>query len=213
MGNEIQRFCAPPGGPVDAHAIEQADAGRSFSSDATDLALWEQVQADLLAREAELIASPDGDTAWLPEWYLGKLAECEALRARLDEQFRKLATQIDTRQRVLETRWGGAFRQQVEKDIEADGGRKRSHDYLTGRAGWRKRQGKMVIDDKRTALPWVLEHCPEACEPTIARLTPLKEHFKQHGEEPPGCRWIPESDEFYPAMKRPELPSNVGESE
>ncbi len=97
--------------------------------------LLEQVES--LINDAALASrgAADGDMSWLPQWYLGCLDQLDALDKRVKEQARILAHQIEARRKALQWKWGLEFQAQVHRDILAQGGKKKSVDYLTGRAG------------------------------------------------------------------------------
>lgn len=158
--------------------------------------------------EAELLAAtlePEPDQS-LPVWYLGELTKIDAMAERIREQSARMLAQLETHRRALAFRYGAEFRAQVEADLAAQRGRKKSVDYPTGRAGFRQKPGKLTITDAKALSEWCAEHCMEAMELKIARTTPIREHYERTGELPPGCVYTHPGDEFYPPLNLPRLP-------
>ena len=178
------------------------------------------VENEVLQRLATAAAAESRATEWLPEWKLGQhlkidaertgvQAEYDAAVARLTEQRDRRLRPLDARERALCARWQAEFEIQVDADISAQRGKKKSFDYASGRAGWRHVKDKLEIADKKAALRWALKNATEACEPVLARKGPLTDWFKEHGEIPPGCVLIPEHEKFFPQSKlTPAEPNN-----
>lgn len=170
------------------------------------LAVHEQEELNELAAlyEKELEAAVKAAGSDLPTWYLGKLAELEALRDALRKQFQLLSAHINHRERALHWKLGAKFQLAVEMDLRRQnaGGKrpKKSVDYLTGRAGFRAGSPSLVIVDEALLRAWCVEHCEGALELKVQRTTPIKDYVKKTGECPPGAEWREGSETFYPRI-------------
>ena len=166
----------------------------------------------VLLADAELArqnSDDEGGMHWLPPWYLGRLAEFDALREVVKVQCNKMLAQVAARQKALEWKWGQQFQAQVNQDLQAQGGKKKSVDYPTGRAGFRSTGGKptLVIRDEDEALAAAEVVCPDAVKRTL-RKAELKE-FLAAGNTLPGAELQPteKRDTFYPTVEQPALPA------
>jgi hypothetical protein len=170
---------------------------------AIDVAM-EEVEA--LLADSHTAQTDDG--RWLAPWYLRKLAELDAAEAMIDEQAKRMKSQIGARRKALEWKWGEPFRAQVDADIQAQGGKKKSVDYLTGRAGYRAVGGrpKVTITDEAQAIAAAERACPAAVKKSLL-LTPLLDHVKATGEVLPGTDYTvtPKEERFYPTTGLMEL--------
>lgn len=142
------------------------------------------------------------------DWYMGKLAAIEARRELAKSQLAVILKQLDNEQASLVFLAGGTVREQVIKDIAEQAGKKKSKDYLQGRAGMRKIATKLAFDDEDLALAWAEEHAPEAVKITKSLLKmPLNEMFRAEGIIPPGSRVEAEREKFYPVCDVADLPA------
>ena len=149
---------------------------------------------------AELCEQREHDLP-LTVWYLKVLAECEFMEDRIKEQAEKMLSAITARRRALEWRFGREFREMVERDLaQQKGKKKRSVEYLTGRAGFRTLPGKVFVQNKEELVNWCAINLPKAVpmEPVL-HVTPIMEHFDATGEIPPGCDILAKRDKFYPS--------------
>ena len=147
----------------------------------------------------------------LPEWYLGQCAQLDALEAVIKEQYQARLADVQRRRRALAWRWGVQFREAVERDLQQQQGKKRSVNYSTGRAGFRKSRLSLEIADEQMAVEWAVVHKPQAVKRTVSR-TVLKEHLEQTGERPIGVIVHPAGDDrFYPAVNIGGFPDDVAE--
>jgi hypothetical protein len=170
-----------------------------------DMALALQSMADQLIAERDAALKAGAPPMDLPTWYLGEQAKIDALIERATEQRDVIVKYLESRRAALQWRWGVEFQQDVDLALRQQGGTKKSVDYLTGRAGYRKAPGRVQITDKDALRTWCEEHCTDALDLTIARTTPLKEHIEQTGEVPPGAEWIGPRDTFYPRVEQKQI--------
>ena len=155
---------------------------------------------DERAELAEELAEQRDESLSLAEWYLKVMGECDFVEQRIDEQAAKIKAQVAARRKALEWRFGRDFREQVERDLaQQKNKRKRSIDYITGRAGFRSVPAKVVVVNKDELMNWAAIHCPDAVpmEPVL-HVTPILKHFEATGEEAPGCFIRQKFDKFYP---------------
>lgn len=177
-----------------------------MSEDTRQLAEIDPERSELASRfEVELEEYTKANGADVPTFFLSKVAEFKALREQIRKQADILLGHVAAREKALQWVLGGQFRTQVEADLKAQGGKKRSVDYLTGRAGHRAQPDKFTILDEPALKAWCLEHCDDALELKIQRTTPIKDHIKSTGEVPPGSHWAPGADKFYPTFDQIEL--------
>ncbi len=164
----------------------------------------------VLLADAELArrdSDDEGGNHWLPPWYLGRLEEFKALREVIKVQCNKMLGQVAAREKALQWKWGQPFQAQVNQDLQAQGGKKKSVDYPTGRAGFRSTGGKpqLVIHDEEEALEAAEVVCPDAVTKSL-RKADIKE-FLASGHTLPGAELeeTETQDTFYPPMGQPEL--------
>ncbi len=142
----------------------------------------------------------------LQNWYLAELNKATACRTKLKEQYAVMLAQIDEHEKQLHWRWGDKFREAVEDDLAEQKGKKRSVDYLQGRAGFRMGKSSLEIADEDMAVKWAMENdCKSALKLKITRKGPLIKAFEADGIIPDGCVVRPAEDKFFPARPKPEL--------
>lgn len=162
-----------------------------------------------LCAEFDFRSDQDKDIdGWLPAWFLGKLAGIEGLRDAIKKQQKVLLAQCDTAERALKWRWGQHFRRVVESDVARSP--RRSVDYGTGRAGFRKLPAKLIVED----LDEALESARMFCEGAIVIKYEIRKRYAldlmrsrlEQGYEPPGFSYVAASDVFYPNTTPAALP-------
>ena len=143
----------------------------------------------------------------LPEWFLRKLKESDAVGDAIKENYKDMMAELAMRRRAFILEWGPEFRDTVKADL-ADVNRstskpRKTMKYLTGQAGTRKSQDKLVVQDAKLAAKWAWENpdCRSACDLVLARTTPLLEHLKKTGEEIPGCTFVAAHDAPTPRLE------------
>jgi len=139
-------------------------------------------------------------------WYLSQWNGADATRAKIKEQAAIMLRQVDMIQKQLQYLHGQEFRACVEDDIADQKGKKRSVDYLSGRAGMRQGKTSIEVFDEKLAIQWCKDNnCESALDDKLARKTPLAEAFEADGVIPDGCIVHPAEDKFYPALSKPRL--------
>lgn len=172
---------------------------------------------DELAEELEVLLieaeharkTSGGEMSWLPNWFLDKLAEFEAARARLKANYELLCNGVDQMEKGLWWKWGEDFMVQVNHDIQEQAGKKKSKRYLHGTAGKRTIGGRetVIIDDEQKAIAAATLFCPEAVKTTLL-ATALKAYAAAAGESLAGTH-IEKTEKvetFYPKSPLTALP-------
>ena len=168
----------------------------------------------VLEADAQLAESRADDMSWLPEWCLRKLAEFVSAEEAIKEHSAKLLKQVDTRRRSLLWKWGRQVNAQVNADLRAQGGKKKSFQYATGRAGYRTNPSRdaVAVTDEPVAMAAAARQCPEAIKVTRKLLpSELQKHLKATGEILPGTAVTtkPAERRFFigaTVLRGPELP-------
>ena len=160
-----------------------------------DAAAELQAELDILGADAALAESRADERDpynWLPTWFLAKLAELDAAEQAIAEHAARLAREIEARRKALLWRWGRELQQQVTTDLRAQGGKRKSVTYPTGRAGFRASTvtPHIIVDDEPTAVAAAEIACPAAIVVMkMLRISPLLKHFQETGEELPGTHY------------------------
>ena len=141
----------------------------------------------------------------LPEWFLRKLKESDAVGDAIKENYKGMMAELAMRRRAFILEWGPEFRDTVKADLadvnKSTSKPRKTMRYLTGQAGTRKSQDKLVVQDKVLAAKWAWDNCKAACDIVLARTSPLLEHLKATGEEIPGCVFVPSRDAPTPKLE------------
>lgn len=174
-------------------------------------------ELEVLLVEAEHARKTSGgEMAWLPNWFLDKLEEFKAARARLKANYELLCNGVDQMEKGLWWRWGHEFMIQVNHDIQEQAGKKKSKRYLHGSAGKRTVGGEetVVIDDEQGAIAAAMLHCPEAVKTSLL-TTPLKVYATETGAPLPGTHieTTEKAETFYPRSPLAALPGEDEQSQ
>jgi len=137
----------------------------------------------------------------LAEWFLGELAMQDALEEKIKAQYKVLLAQVEASRKAIWWVYGQDFQIEVNRDIQAADGKKKSKDYFTGRAGFRTTGGKSkaVVTDEVQAMASAEILCPDAIKRSL-KPSVLAEYAKD-GEPLPGTtiETTPQVESFYPA--------------
>lgn len=174
-----------------------------------ELTLAEELQILAVKLDAEYAAQEALEDKpldeWLPSWYLGQQASIDALREQIKQQVEVMMRHLMTQEKALKWKWGAQFQVIVDQKLADQKGKKKSVDFLTGKAGYRTKPAKITIIDRAAVKAWCEEHCLDALELIVQRTTPIKEHIESTGEVPPGIEHTPKHDAFFPALLHPSL--------
>lgn len=173
--------------------------------------------------------SPDALAAggsWMPssirdlEWALECVAESEEEIAQVDAQLAdviKRATARADKLKAMAQRRAHYFSGRVAEYAEAHRselltGTKKSRELIAGRIGWRKKGGRIRVEDKAALAAW-LETQPVERGLARVKLEPdmaaLQANCKETGEVPPGCTFEEERDEVYVEAEMLRLPKET----
>jgi len=156
---------------------------------------------------------------WIPIFLAKKEAQRKAEIATLQEMLGKLIDHANAEYRATHYRWGQAAQNEVDRQIEAAGGKKKSINTPYGRLGYRTTKGSLQIDDLAAAKEWAVDNLArneliQAISglnktPLIDNTKHLADVDKVTGEvvttstPPPGCTFYPAAEKFYPAAPKP----------
>lgn len=136
------------------------------------------------------------------DWSLRRLAECEAEAAAIDAQYAAAVGALTKRRDDLKAkaeRGAGFFRFKLAEYAERERktllkGRKKSHDFLHGRIGFRAKAERLEVVNRDALVEWLSAQPIESglyrvkVEPEVRAL---QERFKSTGEIPPGMDVTP----------------------
>ncbi len=171
--------------------------------------LVEKTPAVLMLESAfELVDQREGHA--LQNFFLAELSRIAAERAMLKEQSAIIASQIDQREKALYWRFDKEFQAAVGVNLAEQKGKKRSVDYLQGKAGYRMGKTSLEITDEEAAIAWAMENgCKDALKLRVARKGPFIKVFEADGIIPDGCVVHPTEDKFFPALPTKRLPARA----
>ena len=140
------------------------------------------------------------------EWCLEQIAESEAEQADIDEQLRDLIARATARADKIKAGsqnrvafFTGRVSQFAEKN-KADLliGKAKSRQFLSGKIGWRRRSGRLVVTEKIALADWLATQDPSLFRIKIEpEMKALQAQVQKDGIIPPGCTWNEEMDELY----------------
>jgi len=184
--------------------IENATTDIEPTNYAVDDAMAELAEMMADAQRAQRSGEYDDPNGYLPQWFLGKLADLDTAEAIVKAQYKVILAQIASRRSQLWYNFGADFQAQVQKDLLAQKAihpTKKSVSYLTGNAGYRTTGGKpsVVITDASAASLFYDKNYPEAVTYTISKTAALK-YYKDTGEIAPGVEIVtpPKVESFSP---------------
>lgn len=150
---------------------------------------------------------PNSPMAWLPQWYLAQWTKLDAIGEALTVQYNRMKAQIVGRRKALDWKWGRDFHAQVVKDLDVQPGNKRSVDYLTGRAGFRKSGGgaTLLVTDEAAVIKAADGRFPQLLKKTLDR--PAIREYLEGGDSVPGVTLVQTDakDSFFPSVTQPLL--------
>ena len=97
-------------------------------------------------------------------WYMGKMAEADALEKKLDEQYERMKKEINNRRVGLQYACGPEFRAKIDAMIQAGPRKKdktlkkKSVNLLTGVAGYRQKKETVKVVDEDACKKWAVEN-------------------------------------------------------
>ena len=153
---------------------------------------------------------------WLPEWFMARTARLKGAREAIKKRYREMMDHLDAEERALHYKWGKEFKQQIDDKLALQGSKKKSVNFLTGRAGYRTAKGTILIENNEAAKIWAVANMTDEeltaaisnmnKTPFIDRVKPETKVNMDTGEEytkandvPDGCKYIPTHEKFYPS--------------
>ena len=131
------------------------------------------------------------DFSWVPAWYLKRMGHVASERSILKAQYKAMMARLDNIERHLRWRWSEVFAGMVEETIASEGGKKKSVNYLEGKAGFRT-VNKVDIFDEDLAK----DHCREKIQDAVRVKEDLMISQIPKDVEVPGIRrW--QEEKFY----------------
>lgn len=139
--------------------------------------------------------------------YLAEFNSIEACKSALKHQYGVMLKELAARKTVLQYHWHDAFKQAVKEDLaKPENSKKKSVNYLQGRAGYRKSKLHLLVNDEAAAIDWALENdCEGAVDTTLRYKILLLEKYQADGKVPDGCDVIQPKESFFPMAARPVL--------
>lgn len=155
------------------------------------------------------------ETAASVDWALQRLAECAAEAEAVDAQADAAIERINARRAELKeraARGAGFFRFKLTEYATTHRsalltGKKKSRDFVHGRLGFRQKGGRLEVRDRDALLAWLASQPVEEglyrmkLEP---EMKSIQARFKNTGEIPPGCEFVPEYEDVVIEAEAPE---------
>lgn len=143
----------------------------------TDVVLWEDIP------EVERAALSFAD------WGVREINLTKAMAERAKAQGKAMHAQLMRRAEYIEKRYAAELQAAVDADLAIQPGKKESVNYLFGRAGYRKRKDKVVVEDEQAVIAFCeelgLHNCVRVTKEL--RITALRDSIDM-GAKIPGVR-------------------------
>ena len=178
----------------------------------------EQLQEDILYEDDEDISVRTGwaiqNTQSL-EWALSRDGSLKAEKDRIMAAYEDAKRRLEARRDQLldKIQRGIAFFEsritryaEDNRDALLGGGAKKSVALLNGVVGWRRRTGRVVVEDEKALVEW-LQAQPNTDLFRVkieAKMAAIQEWYKRTKQIPPGCVYQEEYEKLYIE------PANVG---
>ena len=152
---------------------------------------------DVEAREEFTINTEDA-----ANWYLRKLANIEAEKARVQSQAAAIVAQLDSEADSLRYIYEGQLQEYVRQELAKAGNRRKSLKFLQGTACFRKSPSGLTISDPAAALDFCRRNLPDAVKITesldTTRYREFAEKMQSGGAEslPVGVETVPARESF-----------------
>ncbi len=110
---------------------------------------------DIFEQQLKLVGDTDREFC---NWYLQTLAEADASDALLVKMQAQIKKQIAARRKSLQDRYGMEFRVKIQALIDKQPGKNKSIIIDQGKAGERRTQKSVEINDVQKAVKWLYRH-------------------------------------------------------
>ena len=173
----------------------------------------EIIKIEAMALEAEISPQIDGeDDERLAEWYVKMMDRLTAEDKMIYQQQKRMRNSIKYRKAALAWKFGALVESIVRTAIVAAGGKKKSVNFLTGRAGFRSKKATIKVVDPDQFIAWyfqqpddIRKELHECFDMKVARKTPIVDYHHSTGDIPDGCELVEAHDSFYPTSDVPSL--------
>lgn len=156
----------------------------------------------------------------IQNFYLKERTRLEWAAGQVDQQVREIKAWVDSiaeqhRGRIqnqinqLNIRFGEDFQQAVTADLKAQGGKKKSFDYILGKAGWRKGKDTIDVADEKKAIAHAEMHHPQCVKSKLDKAAMKALYNDGKGELLDGTSFKPGRQEFFPNVEGKPLPPGV----
>ncbi len=194
------------------HAIAPK-RGRMSDAETLGLALRQQEEIELQenaeAANLDYSTSPGAglmsEDERLANWYVGRDKQSDEAIATIKEQAARMIRAIEARRRGMIYAFGAKVKATIDRMLHSQGGKKKSVNLLTGRAGYRASPERLQIVDADRVLLWAEKCCPQAIKRSVS-MSAINEHFKATGEIPDGVIHVESHENFYPPVSIYQLP-------
>ena len=147
------------------------------------------------------------DNEWLPEFYAREVARAEHMLAGLEaeskaalatiaQQYKRRASPLLAAIKRLDWLYLKQTEEAVASMIEAQAGKKKSHDCKWGRFGYRAQQPELLIEDGDKVIDYAKTWDPDLLKPQDIANGELKARLKSACVVP-GAKLVPRPDKFY----------------
>ncbi len=150
-----------------------------------------ELEKDEVDHPPPRLVSDSGDEKWLPKWYMTTMDGIAAEKATLKKQYEIMERRLEMRVEHLKWRYEDILIDIVQDMIDATGKKKKSIDFLWGRAGFRTTK-RQVVEDPEHAIMYLKKNVPGAVK---VRETVLVSEIPK-GMKVPGVRDIVEEKFF-----------------
>jgi len=138
-------------------------------------------------------------------WYLREWNNCEDGKKRIKEQAAAMIKAIENRQKGLQYKCGGEFRERITAMV-AENPKKKSVKLFQGTAGFRKSPERITFEDEMAVIATCEEHLPSAVKIVKSLVkSEIKKDMLENGVLMSGCELVESVDKFYPQISIPEL--------
>lgn len=177
----------------------------------------------IVTRDVEPVPEKVPEELSLPQFYLLEQARLDGCISMIDDQLKEIIGyftsvadahkgRIQREHARLVFIHGKEFKQAVASDLKAQGGKKKSIDYLAGKAGYRAGRAKIEIEDETRAI-----HDAELNHPHVLKTSLLKsELMKLYNTPGPdgkpsktllcGTTFVAGENTFFPSVDTTGLP-------
>lgn len=140
------------------------------------------------------------------EWYLRKVGNLEAEKARVKAQAASILKGLDSDLASLQEHFGPQVEAFVMQELASRGGKTKTLKTLQGNCAFRTVPSRLVISDEEAAMREAAEYCPEALVTKTsldraAFIAYAEKHASEDAEFVQGVEVVPERQSFSISFK------------